>query len=400
METGYVLVNYMSAELVVRHLELLANQISQELHVVVVDNSDSDEEFLELSSLLPKGVCLFRTDENLGYSGGNNLGLRHVFDQGAIQSFVANPDTETTPELLETLLETMAAHADTGAVGPKVVREDGKFASCGYKFELIPPSRLGIQESNLFATKVDYIEGCFFLVSKEAWIEAGGLPVEYFLYFEEVDFFLSLADKGYQVIADPNVSVVHHSNLKKNSSPTYLYYMSRNASILARSRNLSKKELSSFKQWWDTEFIAPTRARLNSLHPPETSQHLQTFLDLGLKHGQEGACGKTDLPLNVDFRKPRQVSSDSGEIKELYSLFPEPEQDPRWEIELLRRKIRSLEQVIEARELTMPPISSSARTTISRTLRWAAETSIGIRLLRVSFIRGLSRSLAERSGLL
>jgi GT2 family glycosyltransferase len=393
-----VLVNYFSADLVVRHLELLASHISREMHVVVVDNSDSDEEFLELSSVLPKGVCLLKTDRNIGFSGGSNVGLEHVFEQGANHSFVANPDTETAPNLLETLIETIEAHADTGAVGPRVVREDGELTSCGYTFQLTPPSRYARQNPSFSATKVDYVEGCFFIVSKEAWDSVGGLPVEYFLYFEEVDFFLRLADKGYRVIAEPKVSVVHHNNVKKISSPTYLYYMSRNASILARSRNLSKGEVSSFEQWWDTEFIAPTRSRLNSLYPPKTSQHLQTFLDLGLKHGQEGTLGKTELAVNFETRNPRQVSPDSVEITRLYSLFPEPEEDPRWEIELLRRKIRSLEQLVEAREDGTRVIPRIAFTRMSKIIRWAAETSIGRRLVRVRFIRRLFGPLSERLG--
>jgi GT2 family glycosyltransferase len=85
------------------------------IEVIVVDNGSKEDGTSAFHSAYPD-VKVIRTGKNLGFSGGNNVGLKEA--KGDYLFFVNN-DTEFTPGLLEGLLQIFKDYPDAGMVSPK-----------------------------------------------------------------------------------------------------------------------------------------------------------------------------------------------------------------------------------------------------------------------------------------
>jgi N-acetylglucosaminyl-diphospho-decaprenol L-rhamnosyltransferase len=395
-EVGYVIVNFFTADLVLNHLKVLALNTLESLHVVVVDNScdPAEEDYLE--RVLPPGVCLLVSKENFGYGHGNNMGMSHVFETGGLYSFIANPDSSPTKNLVEGLLDFIRSDSDFGAVGPAVFRESGSPASAGFQLSLDPPMRKALNAESTQPYEVDYLEGCFFLLSLAAWKAAGDFNVSYFLYFEEVEFFLRIRDNGFLVLVNPEMRVTHGSERNKNFSPHYLYYLSRNASLLATDRGLSADKVQEFGRFWESEFVEPTRLRLQSSGRNDVHELLE-FLQKGLVDGAKQIRGKTILPKTGEVARQRK-ELEHDLMPEIERLFPREKELDNWQVEVLQSQIRELEFALDARvnvEHVKAKSEPLGKREIVRILSRLSMSPIGQRLLRIRAVREVSIRLAK-----
>src|SRR5438477_3617076 len=90
-----------------------------ERRVIVVDNGSTDGSVGALRSASSRlGIEIIETGKNLGYAGGNNLGIRHALDHGADFILVLNNDTTVDPLLLDELVGAADQHPEAGCFGP------------------------------------------------------------------------------------------------------------------------------------------------------------------------------------------------------------------------------------------------------------------------------------------
>jgi len=205
----------------------------EQVEIIVVDAASADGSAEMVRAEFP-AVQLLAQTENLGYTRGNNLGLRAA--QGRYL-FVLNPDTEVVGGALEQMTAYMDAHPQVGALGPQLIDPDGAAQSTRRRFPtlataffestwlqpLAPRSLLdryyALDLPADVVSQVDWVMGAAVLVRREAYAQVGGLDEGFFMYSEEVDWCRRLKAAGWQVVYFPPARIIHHIGRSSEQVP-------------------------------------------------------------------------------------------------------------------------------------------------------------------------------------
>lgn len=191
----------------------------------VVDNASGDETVGVVRDEFPE-VRLHALDDNVGFSRANNIALRL---STAPYVLLLNPDTEVLEGSLEHMLGLMDARPDVGMSGCRLVQPNGEFDHAAKRGFPTPLSALGhftgigrrgsasgrlaaYRDPDLdeFGTgEVDAVNGAFMLVRREALESVGLLDEGYWLYMEDLDWCYAFHQRGWKVLYDGSVSVIH-----------------------------------------------------------------------------------------------------------------------------------------------------------------------------------------------
>ena len=191
-------------------------------------------------------VHVIENDENTGFAGGNNIGIRAAMAGGALYLFLLNNDTEVEPSLLEPLVERAESDAKIGIVGPTMLyhaRPDtiwaagGRVDWRGRSVLLNEGEKASVAGNRGEAREVDFIVGCGLLVKRSVLETVGLLDERYFLYFEETDLCARARTAGWRVLHEPRARLWHKvSQSTGEDSPLTLYYMRRNVLLYLGER--------------------------------------------------------------------------------------------------------------------------------------------------------------------
>ncbi len=224
-----VIVNYRTGELVVNCLESLKNILNQSVKVIIVDNLSGDNSVDLIGEWVStnKNAHLICSENNSGFSGGNNLAIESAKKMGFDADFVwlLNPDTVIREDALQHLLTFMEQNPQVGITGSRLEDFDGTPQCSAFRFhtilsELDDGLKLGII-SNLLKrwqvalpisdkpVKVDWLAGASMLIRKQVFDDIGLFDDDYFLYFEETDFCLQAKKAGWPCWYVPASRVVH-----------------------------------------------------------------------------------------------------------------------------------------------------------------------------------------------
>lgn len=213
-----VIVNWNGADHTLRCLRSLSVAEARPDRVIVVDNGSIDDSVQRIRAEFPE-VTLLEAKANLGYAGGNNLGLRHALESGARSLLILNNDIEVEPACIRTLEDELADPA-LGATGPIVLLPGGEnriWAAGGAITHRENVSRLrgfGEIRNGQFASNedVDYLPGCAILVRSEVMKRIGMLDESFFCYMEDVDLGRRIAEAGYRNRFVPKAVVRHDAS--------------------------------------------------------------------------------------------------------------------------------------------------------------------------------------------
>lgn len=211
------------------------------LQIVVVDNGSTDGTVQAIGSHFPD-VSLLENDENLGYAGGNNVGIRYALAQGVDYVCVLNNDAVLAPDCVTMLVAEAERDKDIGIVGPKMYfsEPNDMIFAAGSRINWSNGTLLhrGIWQREdetgpLYdhaVTDVDFIVGCCVLVRRQLLDTVGLLDTRYFLNFEDVDWCVRAWEAGYRVRYTPKAMLWHKVSASLGqASPRNTYYMTRNA---------------------------------------------------------------------------------------------------------------------------------------------------------------------------
>lgn len=219
------------------------------MEVIVVDNGSSHDEAEIIEQRYPR-VKVIRSKANLGFAGGNNLGIKAAKGE---YLFLINNDTLLGSYLspltsqLSQLTEKLASSPHIGMVCPKLrfSWDDHPIQFAGYT----PLSRVTLRNRSIGFGEADhgqydlphptpYAHGAAMLTKREAIEKAGLMPECYFLYYEELDWSLMFRRAGYEIHYDPSFTVFHkESQTTGQESPLRTYYITRNRLLFAQ-RNI------------------------------------------------------------------------------------------------------------------------------------------------------------------
>ena len=221
------------------------------LEIIIVDNGSKDDPTGVFKSIRPD-VKVILNGKNLGFTGGNNVGIKVATGDFL---FIVNNDTEFTPGLIEGLLEIFNKYPDAGIVSPKFhyFFHKGTLEYAGYNTVNIFTGRnamVGWKEKDEGQyneiKETNYAHGGGMMVPKKVIEEVGGLPEEFFIYYEEFDWCEQIKRKGYKVYYQPNSLIYHKESMTTGkASPFKTFYHTKNR-ILFMRRNMSKSSYFIF----------------------------------------------------------------------------------------------------------------------------------------------------------
>jgi GT2 family glycosyltransferase len=214
-------------------LDDLARQRGVDLHVTVVDNGSSDGS-LERARDAAQPFTLIETRANLGYTGGNGVGMRAVGPDRPV--LVVNPDVRFPQEdALAQLLSLLEEHPRLAAVAP-VIRVDGLLEHLGSVADV---ERVRVHHVETFVegpapdlAELEWIDGAVVLFRPEALRQIGGFDERFFLFQEEVDWCLRARHAGWHVALTGLAEVAHRRSSSFGSSQKGAYYYWRNLYLL------------------------------------------------------------------------------------------------------------------------------------------------------------------------
>lgn len=219
-------------------------------HLIVVDNGSDNNSVEKLRRKFPN-LDLITSSTNLGYAGGNNLGIKRAKSLKAKVVYLLNNDTQVDENLFYRAFRIVAGK--NRLVGGKI------YYARGFEFHAAQRGRGDvlwyaggqIDWSTGLATHtgvdqidqgqydrpkdVEFITGCFLAIPRRALTKVGLLDETYFLYLEDAEYCLRALKAGYQLKYSPKLVLYHRNSASTVSgSPLVDYYLTRNRFLLAR----------------------------------------------------------------------------------------------------------------------------------------------------------------------
>ncbi|MDO8674231.1 MAG: glycosyltransferase family 2 protein [Dehalococcoidia bacterium] len=251
-KVSVVILNYNVADLLRECLRSVLASEAVSFDVWVVDNRSTDHSAEMVKQEFPQ-VTLIESPVNGGFAYGNNLAIRRLIDGSVAFSdkpdfiLLLNPDTLLVSSVLRDMAEYMDRHPEAGAAGPKLVKKDGSLdLACRRSFpspEISLYRMLGLSKrfprSRRFGrynltyldpdleAEVDSVVGAFMMVRREVVEQVGLLDESFFMYGEDLDWAFRMKQKGWKVLYNPAVTVLHYkgeSSRQARAATTSAFY--------------------------------------------------------------------------------------------------------------------------------------------------------------------------------
>ena len=221
----------------------------ESIEVIVVDNASKEDEATEIEQRYPQ-IKVIRSQENLGFAGGNNLGIQAA--KGKYLFFINN-DTILSHHTSDFshLINRLESSPKIGAVSPKIKFSwgDNSIQFAGYT----PLSSITMRNRTIGYGETDngqydtahptpYAHGAAMMIKREVIEKAGLMPECYFLYYEELDWSMMIRRAGYDIWYEPACTIFHkESQTTGHNSPLRTSYMTRNRLLFVK-RNINSPQ--------------------------------------------------------------------------------------------------------------------------------------------------------------
>lgn len=239
-----ILLNWNGVTYTLQCLESLKKVQYFSISVIVVDNNSSgnDVEIMieHYGQFINKVIA---NTSNLGFAGGNNVGIKYAIDNSADYILLLNNDTIIEPNLVEVLLEKIVNQKKIGIVAPQInyFDEPNKIWTEGGKISKLrgagcADSRRIEDGKSKVDREVSFVSGCCMLINKEVFQKVGLFDESFFLYVEDTDFCYRTFSSGYKIVVTNDTKIYHKvsSSTKKEYTALPLYYTTRNRLFFAK----------------------------------------------------------------------------------------------------------------------------------------------------------------------
>lgn len=254
LKVAIIIVTWNGKEDCLTCLSSLRNLVPPRPSIILVDNGSTDDTVEVITERFPE-VTIITSPSNLGFAGGNNLGIERALTEGADYVCLLNNDTAVDPHFLEELLRFAAADPRAGILGSRILYYDRPDMIWSYGIAVnrisgrIYTTYNNRKDSEISGviTQVDAVSGAAMLLKREMLQEVGLLDEDYYLYFEDVDLCLRARRMGYKIVTVSSSRVRHKvsGSMGGEYSRMTVYYATRNHLLIG------KKQLpgSGFFRW-------------------------------------------------------------------------------------------------------------------------------------------------------
>lgn len=217
MDLSIVILSYNTRNILLDCLKSIIRNVKKlNYELIVVDNASSDNSANSVEKDFPQ-VKLIRSPKNLGFAAGNNLGVKKT--KGKYLLFL-NSDTLLKEGSLEGLVNYMEKHPEVGAIGPKLLNEDGTSQGSAGAFPSLKVVLLMLFKEHFGGSKlvrtsysdiceVDWLMGSALLIRKDVFLQVGGFDENIFMYYDEVELCYRIRKANFSIIFNPNFEIIH-----------------------------------------------------------------------------------------------------------------------------------------------------------------------------------------------
>lgn len=219
--------------------------------VIVVDNGSSDDSVAAIREAHP-WVHLIENGANLGFAGGNNVGIRAALETDTEFVMLLNNDTLIAPDCIDHLVEAAQAHRDVGILGARIFYMESPdvvwFDRAVWNRETLRFDFPGQGETETKLSEqpleTEYVCGAAMFFRAEVARRIGLLDKRFFLVYEESDWCFTARDAGYRCLTIPKARVWHRvgASFGSEQSPLRAYFTARNR-LLWMEKNRTSGEL-------------------------------------------------------------------------------------------------------------------------------------------------------------
>ena len=246
-----IILNYNGKKFVQPLFESLFKSTYTAVEWIMVDNASSDDSADYTERHYP-GVKLIRSNKNLGYTGGNNLGIRAAQGKYIV---LLNNDVEVAPDWLDHLVREAENDVRVGALQPKLqsILNRGFFEYAGASGGFIDKWGFAFLRGRMFDTiefdrgqyddvrEIFWASGAALFLRRSALEEVGNLDEAFFMHYEEIDLCWRLHLSGYKVKVIPQSKVLHYVSASLPAANFMKLYWNHRNSLILLIKNLSAR---------------------------------------------------------------------------------------------------------------------------------------------------------------
>jgi GT2 family glycosyltransferase len=256
IKIAVLLLNWNGIEFTVPCIESLLRSSVKPNSIIVVDNASIDDSVNVLKSLF-SDIQIIENKSNLGFAGGNNVGLQKILSDNYDYIWVLNNDTIVDENCLNDLIEAMEQDHNIAATTGKIIYEGTSdliwYAGANINYRTLKSEHVGElqRDKGEFDVPIDvpFISGCCMFLRKSALEMVGVFDNNFFAYSEDFDWCLRAGDLGLRLRYIPQARIYHKvsATFKKTmignsggtSSPLAIYLTTRNRMYIIRKHTKS-----------------------------------------------------------------------------------------------------------------------------------------------------------------
>lgn len=239
-----VILNWNGKDITAECLRSLGEIAYGNYEIVLVDNASTDGSQDFFRREFPQ-VRLIENTRNLGFTGGNNIGIRLALEKGADYVLLLNNDTVVDVDFLTELIEVGESDPNIGILCPKIYFHDQPQTLwyAGGEIQLWRGTGVklkggGAHDQRLFGERreVTFAAGCALLIKNRVIQDIGLLDERLFFYQEDTDWSIKAVKAGYKIIYVPEAKIWHRvgAGVSKAPSSFKLYLRTRNRLLIMR----------------------------------------------------------------------------------------------------------------------------------------------------------------------
>ena len=283
------------------------NQDYSNLKLLISDNGSADNSIEWVKENYPE-VILLKNDKNLGWSGGNNVGIKYALSEKADYILLSNNDIVIdNKSLITRLVEDLQTLTDNQVhlLGTKVNYFPDKSKTHNTGWIMYPKAEKKAYYFNEYRSKiknnlgdeycyVDSADGCFFLIDSVVFRNIGLFNEDLFMYADEIEFSLRAWENGYRSAVNKTLTIFHKVGTSSiPNSPFSNYYRYRNLLFLIKKTRLKNYFLRVY-----FKDIIKMSFKLLFSQQNDISKKLQIFIAIfkGIKDGIFNNMGMRFMP--------------------------------------------------------------------------------------------------------
>lgn len=232
-----IILNWNNAPDTIDCLDSLSRINYQDKEIILIDNASTDGSLEKIKAWrdlkdLPYHIHFLTLNENLGFAGGNNAGIKLAIELKAEYVLLLNNDTVVPVDFLDQLMKTIQNDPKIGVLGCRINHfpQQEKIWFNGGRIDYLRGFGTHYKDTFVGLRECDFVTGCLMLMPVKVLERTNLFDERYFLISEDTHLSQEIKKLGYKIMIDSHVQINHKISATMGGfySPVTQYYFHRN----------------------------------------------------------------------------------------------------------------------------------------------------------------------------